>query len=49
LDSAATAGRWIGNRSKLFGAGNHLDFLLLAARDPGDYFRHSGQRQSCRR
>jgi hypothetical protein len=35
LDSAATSRRRFGNCSKLFSAGNHFDFLLLAAGNPG--------------
>jgi hypothetical protein len=48
LDPAAAARRWIGNRSKLFSAGDYLDFLLLAAGDPRDYFRYAGKRKGCR-
>src|SRR5687767_15985344 len=37
LDSATTVSRRFGHRSKLSCAGDHFDFLLLAAGYSGDY------------
>jgi hypothetical protein len=48
LDSTAAGWRG-GNCSELFGPGDNLDILLLAARDPGHYFRDSGKWQSSSR
>jgi hypothetical protein len=45
----ATACRWLGNCSEQYGASHYLDILLLASRDPGDYFCFAGKRESSSR